>query len=148
MGQAYHKRPFFTPGLSESVQNITLTGVSGNSPTRINPNGATFITSTGTGAGWNVTLNPPGIYKGNEKTIWILLSGASTVPVTVRTASSSQVFFGSTRNSVTCTTAVGSTMPLVVSFVAKSSKQWAIKSITQTATTYATAFTSTGSTKG
>jgi len=135
-------------GYAHPVQSISLTGAStGTVPygTNVSNRGITFITSTGTGAGWTLQMPAPG-RKGIEKTIFFFLSGASTVPVTVRTASSSQVFFGSTKNSVTCTTAAGSTQPLVVSLVSKTSAQWAIKSVSNANTTAIPFLTSTGAT--
>lgn len=132
-------------GYAVPVQTLTLSGVSGVGTTAVSSRGVTFITSTGSGAGWVLPINPPGV-KGIEKTVVLFLSGASTVPVTVRTASSSQVFFGSTRNSISMTTAAGSTQPMSFELVAKTSKQWAIKSLTGTASTYIPFFTSTGAT--
>ncbi len=145
MGFAKQKRPEWTPGLAESVQNISLSGASGISPTVVTPRGVTFITTTGTGAGWTLNLAPPGV-GGQRKQILIFLSGASTMPVTVRTASSSQVFYGSTKNSISMTTAAGSTQPASIGLISRSSVQWAIASLTATASTYIPFYTSTGST--
>lgn len=134
-------------GLVESVQTISLSGASGNYKTApIEPRGVTFITSTGTGAGWNVTLANPG-KKGAQKKVFVFLSGASTVPVTVRTASSSNVFFGSTKNSISVTTAAGSTWPVAFEFVGFTSKRWALLNVSENASTALPVISSTGSTK-
>ncbi len=134
-------------GWANVVQNISLSGASAVAPANstISSRGVTFVTSTGTGAGWTVNIAPPG-RKGIEKTVLLYLSGASTVPITVRTASSSQVFFGSTRNGISMSTAAGSSQPMSFTLVAKTSKQWAIKQLTNTASTYIPSFTSTAST--
>lgn len=159
MGFQKHKRPSLfmrdavastgstvqDAGFAVPVQTISLTGASAVGTTAVTNRGVTFITSTGTGAGWTLPLSAPG-RKGIEKTVFVFLSGASTVPVTVRTASSSQVFFGSTKNSVTTTTGAGSTQPMVVSFVSKTSAQWAIKSVGNGNTTAVPFYTSTGAT--
>lgn len=114
-------------GVTEAVQAISLSGASGTSTQTITNRGITFITSTGTGAGWIVKLAAPG-KKGATKRVLLSLSGGTTVPVQIITAASSQTFFGSTKNSVSFTTA-NSTNPHAVSLVSRSSVQWAIASI-------------------
>lgn len=115
------------PGIREAVQVITPTGASGTHATTITPTGVTFITSTGTGAGWRFNLAAPGA-KGRRKNIFVNMSGASTVPVTIQTAASSQAFFGSTRNSVTMSTVAGSSYAIAMELISKSSVQWALAS--------------------
>ncbi len=113
-------------GLRNTVQAINLSGASAIGTTAVSSRGVTFILSTGTGAGWTLPLAPPG-RGGVEKTIFIKLNGASTVPVSVRTASSSQAFWNSTRNSFTVSTAAGSTYGVCVTLMSRSSVQWALK---------------------
>ncbi len=161
MGYQKHKRPtlhmsdakFSTSpvastdaGIAQTVQTISLSGASGVYATaNISSRGVTFVTSTGTGALWTVNLDPPG-RPGIEKKVQLYMSGASTVPITVRTASSSQVFFGSTRNGLSMSTAAGSSQPFTFTLISKTSKQWAIHSLTNVSSTYIPSFTSTGST--
>ncbi len=113
-------------GIREAVQAINLSGASGVGTTAVTNRGVTFILSTGTGAGWTLPLAPPG-KGGVEKTVFIKLNGASTVPVSVRTASSSQAFWNSTRNSFSVSTAAGSTYGVCVTLMSRSSVQWALK---------------------
>lgn len=115
-------------GVAEAVQSISLSGVSGVGSTAITNRGVTFITSTGSGAGWTLPIAAPG-KKGVRKTILVSLSGASTVPVTIRTASSTPTFFGTTKNSIAFTTA-NSTNPHAVTLVSQTSAVWAVVSLT------------------
>lgn len=149
MGFEKHKRPLLDtagyrtnssqlktiPSNVSKVQNISLSGASGvYATTTITPYGVTFITSTGTGAGWTLTLQDPGI-AGVGKQIVLLESGASTVDIFVRTASSSNVFFGTTRGSFHLSTAAGSTMPVTFELISFTSKRWHYKgSLTPTST--------------
>lgn len=115
-------------GVAEAVQTITLSGVSGVGTTAITNRGVTFITSTGSGAGWTLPLAAPG-KKGVTKKILMSLSGASTAPITIRTNSSTPTFFGTTKNSIVFTTA-NSTNPHAVTLVSQTSAVWAVVSIT------------------
>lgn len=124
-------------GVADVTQTITLSGASAVGTTAVTARGVTFITSTGTGAGWTLPLANPG-RKGVVKQVFV--NQDSTVPVTVRTASSSNAFWGSTVNSVAFTTAGGAIATNAV-FVSQSSKVWALVSlypVATTATTYAT----------
>lgn len=154
MGVEKFNRKVLTPGIKgtsgstfagdvqNSVQTITLSGASGIGTTAITNDGVTFITSTGTGAGWTLNLAAPSA-AGVRKSISI--NPASTVPVQVRTASSSQAFFGSTANAFTATTA-GTTGAVIgkvktVNLVSVSASQWAVTGIypvSSTGTTFVT----------
>lgn len=129
-------------GVADVVESISLSGASAVGSTAISSRGVTFITSTGTGGGWTLTLANPG-RKGVTKKIFV--NQNSTVPVQVRTASSSNTFYGSTLNSVTFTTAGGAILPNAV-FVSASSLRWALTSIYPVATTATTFVTSSGAT--
>lgn len=129
-------------GVVDVTQTIALSGVSALGTTAVTSRGITFITSTGTGAGWSLPLAAPG-RAGVTKRIFV--NQNSTVPVQIHTASSANTFYGSTFNSVTFTTAGGAILPGVV-LIAASSVQWAVQSIYPVATTATTYITSTGAT--
>lgn len=113
-------------GFVENVQSIALSGAStaaGKKPhaTEIRPYGLTTIRSTGTGAGWLLTLGAP--VKGMRKRIAI--QQASTVPVTIQTHSSAVTFFGTTANTVAMSTAFPSDR-VVLELQAVTSTSWLI----------------------
>lgn len=131
----------------EVTQTITPSGASGVHATTITNRGVTIITSTGTGAGWVLNLAAPAA-AGMSKTIAI--HPKSTVPVQVRTASSSQTFYGSTANAFEAST-VGTTGNLVgkgkvVELVSLSASQWAVRSFFPQNTTGSTYLTLLGAT--
>lgn len=145
MGYEKFKRPTYADGTAVSVQTITLSGGSTATvphATAIKNRGVTFITSTGTGAGWTLTLEKPR-QAGLRKTIAVNTN--STVPVTIRTPSSASVFFGSTLNSITFTT-VGGADTKTVELISQSSVTWNVISIYPVATTASTYITVAGAT--
>lgn len=96
--------------------------------------GVTAITVTGTSgttAGSTANdlvfkLNPP-IKAGVSKEIWVTGTSASTKVVSIRTATSTHTFFGSTRNSIAFTTTVNDlTGGFGVRLRGISTSQWAV----------------------
>jgi len=79
--------------LGYGVTKITVTGATGASTAGSTRNDLTF------------KLNPP-IKAGVLKEIWITGTSASTKVVSIKTATSTHTFFGTTKNSVAFTTAV------------------------------------------
>jgi hypothetical protein len=124
--------PYFRYGAAEHVQ--ALTGAS--TATAVLPYGISTITVTtgeGTAANLVYTLTAPE-QKGLRKVIVADLN--STKEVSVRTPSSGDTFYGSTKNSIAWST--GSTaLPGYIELVAVSSQQWAVASIGSTSITVA-----------
>ena len=134
-------------GTRENVQTVALSGASAVGTTAVTNRGVTFINSTGTGAGWTLPLTAPAA-AGMEKIIWC--NPASTVPVTVRTASSSHAFYGSTANAVSFST-IGTTGNIIgkakgVRLLSVSATQWAVIGAFPAATTGSTYVTLLGAT--
>lgn len=169
MGLEYFKRPVFARGLqihaastlvadvimsstvsagvgvAESVQTITLSGASTTTvpqATAVTNRGVSFITSTGTGAGWTLTLAAPGV-KGMRKVVAVNTN--TTVPVTLRTPSSASVFFGSTVNSIVFST-LGGADTKTVTLISQTSAIWNVVAIHPVATTASTYITFAGAT--
>lgn len=130
--------PTFTYGVKEPVQSLDDSDSlsdTGGAGTNIVGYGITAISVTGTtgsstaGSTHNdlvFVLNPP-YAAGINKEIYITGTSASTKVVSIRTATSTHTFFGSTRNSVAFTTTVND---LTGGFGLKlrgiSTSQWAI----------------------
>ncbi len=117
------RRPLLTAGLREGpVQALT----GGSSGTRITNRGITTITSTGNGSAGTIVYTLDDAVAGNHKII--LVDNNSTKLIQVRTRTSGQTFFGSTKNSITWAT--GSTFaPSSVELIGLSTSQWALLDI-------------------
>lgn len=116
-------RPIFVNGgIREKVQ--TLTGAS-TATTITNQGITTIVVTTGEGTAANLIYNLAApAFAGQLKTIFTDLN--STKEITVRTASSAQPFFGSTKNGLTFST--GSDPGAFATFKAISTSQWALLS--------------------
>lgn len=103
--------------LGYGITAITVTGATGSSTAGSTANDLAF------------KLNPP-IKAGVTKRIYITGTSASTKVVSIRTATSTHTFFGSTRNSVAFTTTVNNLshgFPLVFDSITTS--QWAFRGL-------------------
>jgi hypothetical protein len=128
-------RPVFSAGVKEPIQS--LTGAAACSPastggTAILGYGITVIdalSSQTTQVNFIYKLNSPAA-AGVNKEIYFTGSSASTKVVSIRTATSTHVFYGSTKNSVAYTTTVnnlGYGFPILLRGL--STTQWALKGL-------------------
>ena len=129
---------------ADNVQSLTdyaaLTDTGGSSKagfqailgygiTKISVTGTSGTTAGSTANDLVFKLNPP-IAAGVSKRIYVTGTNASTKVVSIRTATSTHVFFGSTKNSVAWTTTVnnlGHGFPLLLDGLSVS--QWALRGL-------------------
>lgn len=103
--------------LGYGVTHITVTGTTGSSTAGSTANDLVF------------KLNPP-IKAGVLKEIYITGTSASTKVVSVRTATSTHTFFGSTRNSIAFTTTVNNlTYGFPIRLRGLTTTQWAVSGL-------------------